>query len=187
MSLHCFDIRALDPGADQDVFNAFCTAHRVLNIERQLVHDGAQSYWAVCVEVADGPGPLPPALKRGGRGAIDRAGQAESATPANAPPADRPDYRQLLSPTDFVVFAALRQWRKGQAQADGVPLFAVLTNEQMAEVARQRCATLAALGAVDGIGPARLDRYGAAILQCVARAAEVAQAAVPNPTASPPP
>ncbi|QLH37826.1 MAG: HRDC domain-containing protein [Defluviicoccus sp.] len=48
-----------------------------------------------------------------------------------------------------------------------MPIYAVFTNEQLAEIARRRVDTLTALGAIDGIGPARLERYGAAVLSIV--------------------
>ncbi len=155
MSLHCFTIPALHGDEAEAAFNAFCHGQRVLEVERHFVADGARSYWALCVVVAEGAGPLPAALKK--RGAADEA-------------KGRPDYRQLLSEADFAVFAALRAWRKAQAEADGMPLYAVFTNEQLAEIARRRCASLAALGEVEGIGDARLQRYGAAVLQCVVSA-----------------
>ena len=157
MSLQFFTIRALAPEAEQETVNTFCAIQRVLKLERHFVPDGAQSFWAVCVEVADGPGPLPDALKR-----ADRRGAAKST--AGPAPAGRPDYKQLLSETDFNLFAALRQWRKTQAEADGVPLYAIFTNEQLAAIAQQRCDTPAALGGIEGVGPARVKRYGAAVL-----------------------
>ena len=58
-----------------------------------------------------------------------------------------------------------------------MPVYAVFSNEQLADIARRRCASLAALGEVEGIGDARLQRYGAAVLQCVAAAAAAAQRA----------
>ncbi|MBL8330504.1 MAG: HRDC domain-containing protein [Rubrivivax sp.] len=160
MSLHCFTIRALEPEADQEAVNTFCASQRVLRVERHFVADGTHSFWAVCVEVADGPGPLPDALKRQDR----RERQASAKSGASAPGAGKPDYKHLLSETDFNLFAALRQWRKTQAEADGVPLYAVFTNEQLAAIAQRRCETPAELGEIDGVGPARVQRYGAAVL-----------------------
>ena len=77
------------------------------------------------------------------------------------------DYKQVLSAPDFAAFASLCELRKQLAQAESVPVFAVFTNEPQAAVVTQRCTSLAALGAIDGIGPARLDKYGAAVLACL--------------------
>jgi superfamily II DNA helicase RecQ len=155
MCLHCFTVRALAPEADPHAINAFCANHRAL--------------------VVDGPGPFPSGLKRpvhGARPVVDGAtGSVDAALP---------DCRQLLSEADFAVFVALRTWRKAQSQTDGVPPYAVFTNEQLAAMARQRCSTLAELGTLDGVSPARLDRYGAAALGIVAQAAPA-----PVPAAAP--
>lgn len=40
----------------------------------------------------------------------------------------------------------------------------MFTNEQLAEVAKARCTTPGDLGKIDGIGPARLEKYGADLL-----------------------
>ncbi len=161
MSLHCFSLRALEPEPAQAEFNAFCAQHRVVRVEKHVVADGEHSFWAVCVEVAEGQPPLPDALKRNAA----RRGEASGAGPAASA---KPDYKNLLSEADFQVFVALRQWRKARAEADGVPLYAVFTNEQLAAIAEQRCTSLAALGSIEGVGAARVQRYGDAMLQCVA-------------------
>jgi hypothetical protein len=43
------------------------------------------------------------------------------------------DYRELLSAGDFVLFAKLRILRKGMAEREAVPAYALFTNEQLAE------------------------------------------------------
>ena len=154
MPFFFFAIPALDPRAAQDELNAYCAAHRVVAVDRQWQADGANSYWAVCVTTAPGPGAMPDALK------------AERGKPAA-----RLDYKELLNEADFQVFADLRSWRKAVAERDGVPVYAVFTNEQLAEMATRRAGTLAALDSIEGIGPARLDRYGAAVLARLAAAA----------------
>lgn len=63
MTLHFFAIPALSPQPAQDEFNCFCLAHRVVNIERQFVGDGADAYWALCVTLAATAATLPDALK----------------------------------------------------------------------------------------------------------------------------
>ena len=63
MSLYFFAIPALDPHRVQDELNRFCAGQRVVAVERQFVAAGLDSYWAVCVTVASGAGPLPDALK----------------------------------------------------------------------------------------------------------------------------
>lgn len=69
------------------------------------------------------------------------------------------------------LFDRLRAWRNGRAEADGVPPYVVLTNRQLADVARRRPTTLDALHEIAGFGDAKTERYGPGLLQVVAREA----------------
>ena len=149
MQLYFFAIPALDPQAAQSELNRFCAGQRVVSVDRQFVDAGLDSHWAVCVTVAPGAGPLPDALKTPGR----RAGAST-----------RVDYKEVLNEADFAVFADLRVWRKSAAEQEGVPVYGVFTNEQLAEIVQRRVASLEELGKIEGIGATRLDRFGAALL-----------------------
>ena len=153
MSFHFFIVPITYPEAAQAELNAFLARERVLNVQRQFVAEGVNSFWAFCVELGAGPGPLPQGLK---------AHPARTAGREKAAAAI--DYKQVLSEADFTVFAGLRELRKQLAQQEGVPVYAVFTNEQLAEVAQRRCSTKAALGEIDGIGAARIEKYGQALL-----------------------
>jgi superfamily II DNA helicase RecQ len=61
--------------------------------------------------------------------------------------------------------AALRAWRSGRSSADGVPAYIVVNDKHLRGIALGRPATPAALVACDGIGPAKLERYGDEILE----------------------
>jgi superfamily II DNA helicase RecQ len=149
MKFQFFTFPAQAPEAGQQVLNRFCSEHRVLAVDRHFAADGGQSYWSVCVTYIEGAEALP-----GGP-----AGRRE-----------RVDYRELLSPEDFAVFAQLRDLRKRLSDQEGVPAYAVLTNEHLAELVTRRATTLAAIGEVPGIGPARVEKYGDAILGVLQRA-----------------
>jgi len=47
----------------------------------------------------------------------------------------------------------------------GVPPYAVFTNEQLAEMVRRPVQTLAGLAGIDGVGAARVEKYGPAVLE----------------------
>ena len=49
----------------------------------------------------------------------------------------RVDYKEILNEEDFRLFAQLRELRKQVAEEMSVPLFAIFSNEQLAEIARQ--------------------------------------------------
>ena len=49
----------------------------------------------------------------------------------------RVDYREVLNETEFKVFSRLRDWRKTQAEKEGVPIYTVFTNEQLSDMVRR--------------------------------------------------
>ncbi len=73
-----------------------------------------------------------------------------------------------LSPADGDLLDRLKAWRLGEARTQAVPAFVILHDKTLVEIARARPATLHALGGVSGIGTAKLDRYGSAIVDLVA-------------------
>jgi superfamily II DNA helicase RecQ len=138
-------------------FNKFLAMNRVLLVERHFVADGPRSDWAICMSYLD----------RSGRAASE-PGQAK-----------RVDYREVLSEADFAVFAKLRTLRKSTADQEGLPAYALFTNEQLAAMVQQRVTKLKTLEEIPGIGEARVKKYGSAFL-------EVLKAHLPAPTAGAP-
>ena len=74
------------------------------------------------------------------------------------------------SPASEAVFQALREWRRGVAKEHKVPAYTVLHDASLREIAQRLPATLAALQGVTGIGAAKLERYGAQIVDVVSQA-----------------
>ena len=62
------------------------------------------------------------------------------------------------------VLAALKAWRLAQARDQGVPPYVVFHDRTLAELAAQRPTTREQLAEVAGIGAAKLERYGDALL-----------------------
>jgi ATP-dependent DNA helicase RecQ len=86
------------------------------------------------------------------------ASPPRSGAPREAPAVELPE------DADRPLFATLRAWRNEQARKDGVPPYVLFTNAELARIVRARPASLNALGALQGIGPGKVARYGAAIL-----------------------
>jgi ATP-dependent DNA helicase RecQ len=61
-------------------------------------------------------------------------------------------------------FEALRSWRLQQAREQGVPPYVVFHDRTLIEIAAREPLSLEALGSVAGVGQAKLDRYGEAVL-----------------------
>lgn len=62
---------------------------------------------------------------------------------------------------------ALRRWRLGEAKKHRLPAFRILTDLTLLDVAARRPRTEAELAEISGIGPSRLARYGARLLELV--------------------
>jgi len=147
-----FAIPARGDNGLQEELNRFLRSHRVLTVHREFVAQGDNSFWALAVEWLEGAG----------------ASTADS-TRRTKP---RVDYKEVLSPADFAVFAKLREWRKATAEQEGIPVYAVLTNEQLASIATSRPTTPAQVQEVEGIGEAKAGKYAAGVLGIVTQAGE---------------
>ncbi len=72
---------------------------------------------------------------------------------------------------DAALFERLREWRTGQAAAQQVPAYCVVTDATLTAIAETRPADPVALVAIPGIGKAKMDRYADQILALCAAAA----------------
>lgn len=120
--------------------NAFAVKHRILELERRFVDAGLESFWAIWVSYES-----------------LSAVSAEASSKGAA--RDRVDYRTILSEADFGVFAKLRALRKRLADQDGVPVYSIFNNKQLAQLVTERVSTAAALRQIPGVGAERLEKY----------------------------
>ena len=68
------------------------------------------------------------------------------------------------------MFDRLREWRRQRAQADGVPAYVVFHDATLTAIAQERPRSRAALAAIGGVGPAKLERYADEVLEILTRA-----------------
>jgi DNA helicase-2/ATP-dependent DNA helicase PcrA len=77
----------------------------------------------------------------------------------------RPADRQFrFAGADPALVEALRKWRREVARDAGVPAYVVFGDETLRCIAAERPASRENLARIPGLGPGRLDRYGAAVL-----------------------
>ena len=77
----------------------------------------------------------------------------------------RPDAKQELSADEGMRFEAVRAWCNARASRDGKPPYILLTNRQLAAVAKRNPNSLAALGEIPGIGEGKIQDFGAELLE----------------------
>lgn len=70
-------------------------------------------------------------------------------------------------PYDEALFEVLRQWRLGEARSQDVRAFHIFSNRVLRNIARCAPTTTAGLAGVSGVGPAKLTKYGPAVLEIV--------------------
>lgn len=70
---------------------------------------------------------------------------------------------------DAALLEALRTWRTQQAKSQGVPPYIIFSNKVLEAIAAQHPATLAELGDISGVGPAKLEQYGPAVVALIGK------------------
>jgi len=98
----------------------------------------------------------------------------ESLTIAVPPPRKRASRRRGGEGPIDPMFEALRATRRELAAAAGVPPYVIFHDSTLREIAGARPATLSELARVQGVGEAKLKRYGEAMLAAVAGFEEAA-------------
>ncbi|MBF0202606.1 MAG: HRDC domain-containing protein, partial [Desulfamplus sp.] len=130
---------------DEDELNAFLKGVQIVTVHRELICQESRYYWAIAVEYQAG-GSRPKDVRK-----------SELAK-------KKIDYREVLSPEDFAIYVKLRDWRKETAAREALQLFNVFMNEQLAAMIQKRVTTKSALKEIEGVGEARVAKYGDAVL-----------------------
>jgi superfamily II DNA helicase RecQ len=126
-----FFIPVVDNGLGQEELNSFLRSKRVLAVEKAFTGQG----WSFCVEWLEGGKP-------------ELSGKP------------RVDYKEVLSREEFALFSRLRDKRKELARRDGVQVYTIMTNEQLAGMVRLNVRDVNGLSRIEGIGESRIKKYG---------------------------
>ncbi len=100
------------------------------------------------------------------------SGQRTLISSKSAPKGPARERTVPAGPGEAAMRDALTEWRRQRCKDDGVPAYVVLDNKTLDAIAAVQPADLGQLGAISGIGPAKLERYGADILGIVASSAD---------------
>ena len=144
MGLRFFTVPVQDSAGPESELNGFLSSHKVLAIKRRWVDLGTNSFWAICVVYLS----------------ASTISKSQETTLSRS----RVDYKTILHQEEFDVFSQLRQLRKEMAQAEAVPVYALFTNEQLAQMVQRRCRTKSELLGIEGVGEAKVDKYAERLL-----------------------
>ena len=70
---------------------------------------------------------------------------------------------------DVNLLEALRGWRTQQAKNQGVPPYIIFANKVLEAIATGHPTTLSELDKISGVGPAKLEQYGEAVIALIAK------------------
>ena len=150
MPFRIFLIPVLYSDEATEELNAFIAGHRVAHIERKWIDQGTQSAYVFCVEYV-------------------LASPTRDGNPRSQLSRNRIDYKTILSPNEFTIFSLLRELRKELSQQEGVPVFALFSNEQLAQMVQRRCSSKADLLGIEGIGEAKVEKYSEKLLAALSK------------------
>ena len=126
-----------------DELNRFLASNKILEVDQHFYQSSKGGYWTFCVrylEKMNEPGSYSYGKKK-------------------------TDYKNVLSERDFKKFSKLREFRKGIANEDAVPAYAVFTDAELAEIAKLDVFNEKMLLAVPGIGNKKMEKYGEILLK----------------------
>lgn len=138
MQLKFFTFPVLSASMEEDGVNKFLRSVKVLEIKRELVIVGDNTYWSLCVLY------LP---------------YSNSETPAGAM-RGRADYKELLTEEQFARFCKYRKVRKKIADDEAVPAFAIFTDQELSEISKIAEVNSASLQKINGVGSKKIEKYG---------------------------
>ena len=129
MQYKIFTIPVTDDGSSLEEMNHFLRSHKVLEAEQQLVSTKNGAHWHFCIKYL--------------------ANALPDNKPQNTP---KIDYKEILDEKTFAVFSMLREIRKKIAEEDGMPVYAVFTNEELANIASLDEIMTETIKTIKGIG-----------------------------------
>lgn len=141
MNYKIFNIPIPNSETELNIMNKFLGGIRIISVQKEIVAAGGSSYWSFAIEYYHEKNNISAARK------------------------NKIDYREVLSEEDFAVYSSLRELRKNIAESEGVPVYAVFTNEQLSEMVKNRVVSNNALSKIPGIGDKKVNAYGERFIQ----------------------
>ncbi len=122
------------PPEELKTLNGFLSSNRTLSVQSHIITKDRTPYLIFIVEYLD-------------NGKTRKPSQPKI------------DYREKLSDEDFMMFSRLRDLRKALAEKEGVPVYAIFTNAQLAEIVENKIKNRQELSSIQGIGKSKIEKY----------------------------
>ncbi len=135
MQIKIFTIPIGDNGSAVEEMNRFLRANKILEVQNQLISNDNGAYWCFCVRFIEK--------------SFNQAGETKG----------KVDYKTVLDEATFQKFSKLREIRKKVAADEGIPAFAIFTDEELAGLAKLETITAQNMLSVKGIGDKKVERF----------------------------
>lgn len=143
--------------------NNFLKSHRIINVEKRLIDGERGTGWVFLVEYSDNAG-----------------------TKSSYTMSAKIDWRDVLTPSQFAVYDLLRKKRKEIGEKTKIPLYGILSNEQLALMSQNPPKTKEEFLKIKGVNDQKYRQFGEQFLEIIksallsAEQAETASVAVEN-------
>ncbi len=124
--------------------NNFLKSHRIINVEKRLIDGERGTGWVFLVEYSDNDGSKP------------------SYTMSS-----KVDWRDVLNPSQFAVYDLLRKKRKEIGERTKIPLYGILSNEQLALMAQNPPKTKEEFIKIKGVSEQKYRQFGEEFLETI--------------------
>ncbi len=141
MQHQIFSIPVFGGEAENEEMNNFVRAHKVIKVDKYFVQKPDGDYWTFCFLFVEGD------VSKNIKSKIEKV-----------------DYAKLLPPDQALVFEQMKKIRKSLADKDGIPAFAVFSDEELYYIAQLPQMNATELKKIQGVGLKKLEKYGQALI-----------------------
>lgn len=127
--------------------NNFLKSHRIINVEKRLIDGERGTGWIFLVEYSDNEG-----------------------TKSSYTMSSKVDWRDVLNPSQFTVYDFLRKTRKEIGDKTEIPLYGILSNEQLALMSQNPPKTKEDFLKIKGVNEQKYKQFGEIFLSAIQKA-----------------
>jgi len=141
MQIQIFYVPVPDSSQTLDEMNRFLRSYKIIDVDKQFVASASNSFWTFCIRYISG----------------EQTGAERKQT--------KVDYKEILDEATFAIYSRLRECRKMISEKEAVPVYAVFTNEELANIARLESITPVGLLSINGIGKGKVEKFGKTLIE----------------------
>lgn len=139
MQVKVFSIPIVGGEKLNEDMNVFLRSKKILQIESQIINQVSGCFWTFCIRYIDDV-------------TISDANKVKV------------DYKEVLDDNSFKVFSRLREIRKKISTDEGLPAYAIFTDEELSNIAKLEEITIPNIKKIKGIGEKKVEKFAAIFL-----------------------